>query len=124
MVTIDLSKRKSILKIGLVEIGKRYEPGYKCEDFVRDIYRKTEVSIYFNDHPILSFEDILKEEFIGYLCFLKHKKYVQELYRFTHVGIIFPDHHLLHYSRYFGEPNVRKVYLTPFPRIFEVYNFI
>ena len=123
MVIIDPSKRESILKIGLIEIGNRYGVGYKCEDFVRDIYRKIEISIDFNDHPILSFEDILREEFIGYLCFLKHKEYAQDRYRFTHVGIIFPDHHLLHYSRYFGEPNVREVYLTPFSRIFEVYNF-
>ena len=80
------------------------------------------ISTDFNDSPVLSFEDLFKEESIGYLCFLKNKKYVQELYRFTHVGIVFPEQKLLHYTRYFGEPNVREVFLTPLTSIFEVYN--
>jgi hypothetical protein len=108
----------------LTKIGERYGVGYKCENLVRDIYEQVGVSSDFNDHPVLSFEDIRKEKFVGYLCFLKNKKYTQELYRFSHVGIIFPNHQLLHYSRYFGEPNIREVFLTSFSKIFEVYNFV
>ena len=123
MVTIIESQKQSIIQIGVLKIGQRYGDGYKCENFVKTIYQEVGILTEFKNHPFLSYEDIFKDEYIGYLCFLKNKKYTQELYRFTHVGIIFPNHQLLHYSRYFGEPNIREVFLTPFDKIFEVYNF-
>lgn len=122
MKTITKQQVDLILKIGLAKIGQKYEKGFNCITFVSEIYKEVGISFDFSEHPRLSIEDIYKNEFIGYLCFLKHKKHGQEK-RFTHIGIIAPSHHLLHYSRYFGEPNIREVFLTSFDKIFEVYNF-
>ena len=122
MLEIIAEQLKIILEIGYSKIGDKYEKGYNCVSFVCEIYEKVNISCDFYEHPLLTLEDIYKKEYLGYLCFLKHKKHGLDK-RFTHVGIIAPDHQLFHYSRYFGEPNVREVFLTHFTKIFEVYNF-
>ena len=111
-----------ILEVGLAKVGQKYEKGFNCETFVRTVYKESGLICDYRSQPFLTLEDLFKDEFIGYLCFLKHKLHGQHR-RFTHVGIIFPERCLLHYSRYFGEPNIREVFLTPFEKIFEVYNF-
>lgn len=113
--------RQKILEIGLAKIGHKYEKGFNCETFVRSIYREAGYELFYYEQPYVNLKNLLEGEFIGNILFLKHKKHGQEK-RFTHVGIIFPDESLLHYSRYFGEPGVREVFLTPFEKIFEVYD--
>ncbi|OGI76343.1 hypothetical protein A3C57_01015 [Candidatus Nomurabacteria bacterium RIFCSPHIGHO2_02_FULL_33_12] len=123
-LNILLSEKKELIKIGTSLVKQKYGNIYDCSSFVRGIYQQVGLNSDFNNQPILSLEDIFKEENIGYLCFLKNKKYIQNLYRFSHIGIIFPEQNLLHYTRYFGEPNVREVHLTPILKILEVYNFV
>lgn len=125
MIYLTEEQKSQIIDFANSEIGRKYQTGFKCAEFVRMVYSRAGIECVFDEHPVLTLEDIYKEEFVGYLCFLKNKKYQpQSLYRYTHVGIIAPDHGLIHYSRYFGEPNVREVFRTPMEEIFKVYNFI
>lgn len=111
-----------ILKCAESHIGTRFEKGFNCIDFVFLVYDTINPKLSFNDFPVLSLKDIYKEQYIGFPCFLKHKIHGQHR-RFSHVGIIAPNRFLIHYSRYFGEPNVREVFKTSFEDIFSVYDF-
>lgn len=123
MISLTEDQKNRLIIRNLERIGDKYPKEHTCESFVKDAYREIGIDCIFNDCPKLSFEDIFKEEWIGYICFLRHKIHCPER-RYTHVGIIAPNQSLLHYSRYFGEPNVREVFLTPYKEIFEVYNFV
>lgn len=122
MISLSKQQVEQLITETSKKIGHKYHKGYKCENFVKDAYQSLGLGCDFKEFPILVQSDIYKEEWIGYLCFLRHKVHCPER-RYTHVGIIAPNQSLLHYSRYFGEPNVREVFLTSFEAIFKVYNF-
>jgi hypothetical protein len=122
MISITNKQRDELLKLGFQKIGDKYANGYKCDTFVKDLYQSVGIYPDFNLFPEFDVKDIYLSESIGYPCFLRHKIHGVGK-RYSHVGIIYTDQKLLHYSRYFGLPNVREVFLTPFEEIFQKYNF-
>jgi len=125
MLPITSFQIQKILETTPMLIGEKYEKGFNCIHFVTKVYSLAGIDTDFTNQPRLTFSDLYEEESIGigYLCFLKHKVHGKNK-RFSHIGVIMPNRHLLHYTRYFGEPNVREVLLTPFEQIFEVYDFV
>lgn len=114
---------KLIVEIGRALIGERYPTGYKCQDFIRDIYGKVGTPLSFFDYPRFSFEEVFTERAVGSPIFL-HRKATKVNKRITHMGIIFPKHQVLHYSRWMSEERAYQVLLSSLEEILQVYDFV
>jgi len=115
--------RKHIFEVGISQLGCAYHKGYKCHDFVHEIYSRAGISSSFDNCPQFSFPEIWEEKAVYYPLFLRRKETLVSK-RITHIGIIFPGNQLLHYSRWMKEERIYEVLLSSFREVFRVYNFV
>ena len=116
-------QRRSVIEIGFTMIGQEARKDCKCQDFVRDIYRKAGMSLDFKMYPEISLEQIWTQASIGLPLFL-HRKATKSPKKITHMGVIFPEYRLLHCSRWMEAGPSYKILPSSFFEVFEVYDFV
>lgn len=103
-----------IERIALTYLGRKYEPGFRCLDFVRCVYAEAGLTVF----PVT--RNVRPEELanppVGHVLFLKHRQASKER-RCTHAVIIISGGRCIHNSYYFG----KKVVVTPLDQILSLY---
>jgi hypothetical protein len=107
-------QRQAIVTSAIGFLGRPYEEGFKCTDFIREAYRHAGLTLP-PPHMNLSLRD-LDDPPIGYVLYLKHKEHGGSR-RLTHAVILLPDRMCIHSSYFFG----MKVVTTALDDVLAVY---
>ena len=106
-----------IEQVALKYLGRKYEKGFRCMDFVRLVYKEVGMTlppVALNVKPA----DI-SDPPVGHVLFLRHI-YAPSKIGYTHVGIIISGRRCIHNSYYFGG----KVVVTPLDELLQWYKVV
>ncbi len=113
-----------VLQIATSYIGHPYGKGFRCVDFVRNVYGHVGIKIPKLTSRVPPVEyNITKKQLrdppVGYLIFLKDRGDPRKYRAWTHVVIVMPDHCCIHCSLFFG----KKVVISSLSDMYKKYDF-
>ncbi|MFA7702374.1 MAG: hypothetical protein WCX80_02875 [Patescibacteria group bacterium] len=87
------------------------------------IYSEVGLSIDFSEQPIIrSYDGLSDPNNIGKIVFLIRRGSVAYLY--SHVALIYDYQSVVHYSRHMNKDGIRRVEISSFSELLEVYNLV
>ena len=113
---------KNVPQVAERFLGAILPNGIKCVNFVKLVYHEAGLSSDFSLQPITPKLENIKHEQIGKLVFLMNKQRLSKL--FNHIAIIYDENSVIHYSRHSSPDGIRRVQITSFTELLEVYNVV
>lgn len=104
-----------IERIALTYLGRKYESGFRCMDFVRRVYAEAGMTVppvRLNVKPAG-----LADPPVGHVLFLRHKQ-ATGTKRYSHVAIVISGRRCIHNSYHLGG----RVVITPLDELLTLYN--
>ena len=104
---LTIEERKKIVGIAMSHLGRGREEGFRCVDFVREVFRSIDIEIppLSSGFPPKEF-NIAKEDLVnlplGEIIFFRNLK-DQRGRKWTHVAIAVSSDECIHCSYFFGE---------------------
>ena len=121
------TQTKKIISVALSYLGHKYEHGFDCIGFVRNVYKHAGIDIplisgtTFPPEEFNIMEDQLSNPPIGHLIFLKDRYDPRKERVWTHVVLTLSENECIHSSIFYGE----KVSISNLQEIMEKrYDFV
>jgi cell wall-associated NlpC family hydrolase len=123
---LTTTQRETVLIVALSQLGRNRTEGFKCIDFVRNVYASIGIIVPFPligwMSPLIGLNitlDQLSDPPEGELIFFRRKN-DQRKRKWTHVGITLPEKRVVHCSQFLGE----KVVVSDLTDLLEDYDFV
>ena len=119
------SEVEKVIVIAKSYIGRKREPGFKCVEFVCQVYEEAGITVprliptEFPPQDFCLTKDELTDPPAGRPLFLYNKNDWRPR-KWTHLVITLPNHEVVHCSYFFG----KKVVITSLEKILEKYDFV
>ncbi len=120
---LNQAQAEIVLANALNYLGSKYRPGFKCVDFVREVYRTAgvEIPLIGSDFPpneLIIPEEHLKDPPPGSLLFLRNKQEKRDRV-WSHVVLVLESQRCIHCSMFAGE-----VIISSLEELLERYDFL
>jgi len=116
-------RENDVISIADRHVGAQYPFNFRCVSFIRMIYGEAGLSIDFSKQPIIkSYDELADRNNVGKIIFLMRKG--SNSYLYSHVALLYDCQSVIHYSRHMNEKRIRRVEISSFGELLEVYDLV